>query len=284
METVNANDDIEEYYGSNQILYNIFYSKGTNGLHYGFWYDGTMKVSDAIYNTNEFIMDILKINKYDKVLDAGCGVGGTSIYIAEKTGSKVTGINISYKQIEHARRLATKSKAHNLLDFYNYDFTKTDFDDESYSKIFGIESICHAFEKIDFLREAYRILKKGGKIVVVDGFLRKENLTSREKEIYSKWLYGWGVPNLETLSTFRNDLKRAGFKNIKYYNKFDEIKKSRNRIFRFGFFGYPFSWILYKLGVINKRMHDNTISCMLQKKVFDNKDNIATYGVFVAEK
>ena len=65
---------------------------------------------------------------------------------------------------------------------------------------------------------------------------------------------------------------------------FDEIKKSRDRIYRLGFFAYPFSWILFKLGIFSKKVHYNIVSCVYQKKVFSDLNNIATYGVFVAEK
>ncbi len=284
MTTKISNDDIKEYYNQTQILYNLFYSKGTNGLHYGFWYKDTKKPSEAILNTNRFVLKVLQIDKNDSVLDAGCGIGGTSVFIAENTGAMVSGITLSEVQIQQANQLASKSKSSKLLEFSKQDFTKTKFDDNSFSKIFGIESICHAHKKIDFLREAYRILKKGGKIAVVDGFLERQNLSDKENKIYSKWLYGWGVPNLATKESFQNDLKKVGFKKIKYYNMFNEIKKSRDRIYRLAFFAHPLSWIFQKLGIFSKKMHDNTISGICQKKVFSDSDNIATYGVFVAEK
>ena len=104
-----SNRDIKEYYNQTQILYNLFYSKGTNGLHYGFWYKDTKKPSEAILNTNKFVLNILQIDNEDSVLDAGCGIGGTSIFIAESTGAKVSGITLSEVQLEQANKLASKS-------------------------------------------------------------------------------------------------------------------------------------------------------------------------------
>lgn len=279
-----SNEDIKEYYNQTQVLYNLIYSKGTNGLHYGFWYANTTRPEDAILNTNKFILKYLGINSKDSVLDAGCGVGGTSIFIAENSGAKVSGITISDIQINQAKKLALKSKSPELLDFSNQDFTKTNFKDNTFSKIFGIESVCHAHNKIEFLKEAYRILKKGGKIAIIDGYLKRQNLNDKEKEVYSKWLRGWEVPNLAFLESFHNDFKKAGFKNIKYYDMFNEIKKSRDRIYKLGLLGYPLSWVLFKLGVFTKKMYGNTIASICQKKVFSDFNNIATYGVFVAEK
>lgn len=284
MTTKNSKQEVKDYYNHNQVLYNIFYSNGTDGLHYGFWEKNTKSHAESIINTTKFIAKCLKINKNDKVLDAGCGIGGSSIYLAKNYGAKVVGITLSEVQLKAANEKALKLGLQNQVKFAIQDFTKTNFNDKSFSKIFGLESICYSNKKIDFLKEAYRLLKKGGIITVADGFQVRTNLSDKEKEIYQKWLKGWIVPNLATVESFRNDLKKAGFKNIKYYDKFNEIKKTRDRIFRIGIFGYPFTWLSSNLGFFSKDMHENTKAMLCQKKVFSDSNNIATYGVFVAEK
>lgn len=276
------NQTIKDYYNKNQILYNLFLSD--KGMHYGFWGKNTKRLSDAVENENRFVSECLGINKDDVVLDAGCGVGGTTRFIAEEYRAKTFGITLSDVQLKIAKQKSLKSNAADLISFFKKDFTKTDFKDKSFSKIFGIESICHARNKLDFLKEAFRLLKKGGKISIADGFQVRSNLNNKEKKLYEKWLKGWAVPNLATLNSCYNDFKKAGFKKIKYYDNFNEIKKTRDRLYRLGFWNYPLSWFLYKLGIFSKNMHDNTISCIYQKEVFSDTNNIATYGVFVAEK
>ncbi len=284
MTTKISNQDIENYYNQNQILYNIFYSKGTDGLHYGFWGENTKDHPESLRNTTRFVAKCLKINKNDKVLDAGCGIGGSSIYIAKKYGADVVGITLSDIQLKIARKKALKLGLDNKAKFLIQDFTKTSFNDGCFSKIFGVESICHSEKKIDFLNEAHRVLKKGGIITISDGFQIRPNLSEKENKIYQKWLKGWAVPNLATVDGFHNDLKKTGFRKIKYYDKFNEIKKTRDRIYRLGIFGYPLTWMLSKIGIFSKNMHDNTLSMLCQKKVFSDVNNIATYGVFIAEK
>ena len=92
------------------------------------------------------------------------------------------------------------------------------------------------------------------------------------------------MPNLSTREKFLEDLKKSGFKNIRYYNKFEAIKKTRDRIYRLALLGYIFSLLTYKLRMIPKCLHDNTVMGINQKKLCSDKNNIATYGVFVAEK
>lgn len=273
------NSTIADYYNKNQIVYNFFYSKDV--LHYGLWEKDTKDMKEAHVNTNKFIAKCLDINKNDTVLDAGCGIGGTSIFIAENYGAKVFGISISDVQLKIAKNRASESKVSDLTDFSNQDFTRTNFEDNAFSKIIGIESICHAQKKSDFLKEAYRVLKKGGRIAVCDGFAIRINLDAKEKEDYESFLKGWAVPNLATKDGFYEDMKKAGFKNIRFHDKLESIKKSSFGINRWGHLAYPFSLILSRLRFIPKNIHDNVIACINQKKVFGN---IATYGVFVAEK
>jgi cyclopropane fatty-acyl-phospholipid synthase-like methyltransferase len=51
---------------------------------------------------NEVMIETAEIKSTDKVLDAGCGVGGSSIFMANKIGCNVTGISLSEKQIVQA--------------------------------------------------------------------------------------------------------------------------------------------------------------------------------------
>lgn len=271
---------IEQYYDNNQFLYSFLWSR--NALHYGFWGKETKSISEAILNTNRFVGKCLDIKKDDVILDAGCGVGGTSIYLTQKYKVKVRGITLSDVQIKIARKNASKTGVSHLVEFSYQDFTETNFEDNSFTKIFGIESICHANNKLDFLKEAFRLLKSEGKIVVVDAFLIKKVMGEKERKAYENFLMGWTVPNLSSKEGFEKDLKEAGFKNINFYDKSKHVKKSSKRMYLLSVVAYPITWSLSKIRLIPQNVHGNTIACYNQKKVVDY--NLVTYGVFVAEK
>jgi tocopherol O-methyltransferase len=271
---LSSNRDIADYYNTSQIFYTYFWSR--TALHYGFWYEDTKTLAEAVRNTDNFVIDNLKINSKDIVLDAGCGVGGTAIYVAENTGAKVWGITLSKIQQNIAREKALKSKASNLLKFSIRDYTETNFENDSFSKIFGIESICYASSKMDFLKEAYRILKPGGKIAIIDGFLIKDNLDQREEKIYRKSCEGWVLPNLAGKEQFCQFLEEAGFKNITYRDTLENIKRSSRRLYLWGLLMYPINFLLSKIGITREN-----VSIFYQKALFEG---ICTYGVFVAEK
>ncbi|MBX4181458.1 class I SAM-dependent methyltransferase [Candidatus Parcubacteria bacterium] len=267
-------NQVADYYNTHQTIYNLFWSR--SGLHYGFWEENTKNLKEAISNTDKFVTDVLSINSNDVVLDAGCGVGGSSLYVAGNTGAKVEGITLSSVQLKIAQRKASESNSRNLVNFSIQDFTNTRFKENTFSKVFGIECICYANDKKEFLNEAYRIIKVGGKIAVVDAFLLKENLNAEESRIYTKFIDGWRVPNLATKDEFQNYLEQSGFKNIVFYDKLSNIKKSSKKLYYLGLLSYPLDFIKSKLGI-----GQENFSTFYQKQLFEK---IATYGVFVAEK
>lgn len=270
-----SNDDIARYYDTTQIFYTLFWSR--DALHYGFWYEDTKSLSEAVRNTNNFVVDALAIESKDTVLDAGCGVGGTSIHVAETTGAVVEGITLSDVQLKIAKRKASKSPAAQLINFSKQDFTNTNFRENTFSKVFGIESVCHAHRKVDFLKEAYRLMKPGGRIAVVDFFLAKENLDAREMKIYTKTIEGWSMPNLSTTEDFSTFLKQAGFEHVVFRDMLDHIKKSSERIYFQKLFLWPIDYLKSRLSVGRE-----DLSSRYQKAFFDRR--IGTYGVFVAVK
>jgi tocopherol O-methyltransferase len=267
--------DVAEYYNSHQSSYSRFWSR--TALHYGFWYDDTRNLAEAIINTDRFVIEVLAINSDDVVLDAGCGVGGSSIYIAETTGARLHGITVSEIQLKIAQRRAANSSLANRLSFSQQDYTCTNYTEGTFSKVFGIESVCYAKDKLDFLTEAYRIMQPGGRIAVLDAFLTKDELDPTEQGIYTKFTTGWVVPNLSSRAHFHSLLMQAGYTNIMFHDMHRYVQKSVRRIHRFSLLTSPVNFVASKLGLARENL-----AALYQKALFERK--IAIYGVFVAEK
>ena len=274
------NSAIVDYYDNVQFLYDRVWSK--KGIHYGLWYEDTKNRSQAVENTDRLVSQLLEVQSDDFILDAGCGIGESSFFMARKFGAEVTGITISSKQTQQAKKNARKLDLNHLVSFNNMDFNETGFDNSFFDKIFGIESICYAPDKRIFLEEAYRILKPEGRIVIVDGFLLRTNFDAKEEKIYRSFLKGWALPGLSTKEHFRLNLNKTGFKHIRYYDKRNEVLPSSQQIYRIAFFTFPILTLLVFLHLFHKVTLGHSISMIRQKAMF-NRD-ILTYGVFTAEK
>lgn len=273
--------EVGEHYNRVQKFYDLFWMNKKNlGMHYGFWDENTKNLHEAILNENKFVAEQLKINPSDIILDAGCGVGGTTLWLAENYKVKVIGITISQKQLDLAKKYTQKRKLGHLTEFKLMNFCQTNFPNNFFTKILAIESVCHTKEKEKFIKESFRILKPGGLLVVAD-FFRKENLNKQEQNLLDQWCYGWEMPNLAILSKFAEDLSLTGFKNIQCIDKTKEIEPSSKRMYMV--MGIGMHVILKFLELIKIRSsYGGTKATQSQYHLFKNQ--AVTYNVFIAEK
>ena len=209
-----GNDAVIKYYDVAEIDYKLVWDlKRSKSIHYGFWDKTTWSFRQALQRINSVLAEIAKITKKDKVLDAGCGVGGSSIWLARNIGCKVSGITISAKQAETAKNYASEEDLKSV-DFQEGDYLNTDFKSNSFDVVWALESVCYAKEKKDFLIESKRVLKKKGRLIMSDFFKVKQNLSEDELVNYREWANGWALKDFELISDFKRKLKLLGFKNI----------------------------------------------------------------------
>ena len=270
-----STDDVRAYYDSEQASYSRYWSR--TALHYGLWYDDTNSLAEAILNTDKFVAEALTINSTDVVLDAGCGVGGTTQFIAETTGAQLEGITLSPVQLKIATDRTAGLLAPDHLRFSLQDYSCTAFAEGAFSKVFGIESICHASDKLRFLAEAYRLLKPGGKIGIVDFFFKNGDLSAASRKLYAGFLDGWVIPNLATSEQFTQFLHKAGFAEITFRDMLQYVWPSIERIYHRSLLAYPLNVVKIALGLARKDR-----ASRYQKELF--RRGIITYGAFVAVK
>ncbi len=104
-----------------------------------------------------------------EVLEAGCGVGGQTIILAENSpGARFTSVDISEKSLEQAGSVVKKGNFSNVT-FRLEDVRKLSFADNSFDHIF----VCFLLEHLDHpegaLLELKRVLRPGGTITVIEG-------------------------------------------------------------------------------------------------------------------
>ena len=269
---------VAEYFDRTQYLYSIVWSR--DALHYGFWEPGTRRLQDAIQNVNRFVADELGLPRGSRVLDAGCGVGGTSLFLAERHGLKPVGVSLSREQLVRARRFANRSKAEHRPQFALADYAHTGFPSASFDGIFAIESACHAPSKLEFLREARRLLRPGGRLVVIDGFVAKTPLSPREDRDLLRLLNGFALPHLAGVEAFHADLTGAGFSSVELHDKTEVVLPSARLIAAMSLPGLvtlgAFCWI----GLLPQVWLAHALACLSQRRLFTSR--VAKYCAFVA--
>ena len=150
---------------------------------------------------NRILANAGRVSRGTRVLDSGCGIGGSAIWLARNIGAEVTGINLHRQQLAQAEELVRRGQVDSLVSFQREDFSNTRLPAESFDVVWALESMCYAEDKRSFLAESWRVLRPGGRLVVADGFLIKPQLTGAEQAVVDRWCRrvghsqcGWGVP------------------------------------------------------------------------------------------
>lgn len=274
--------DIAEYYDTTQVHYEKWWNlKKHLSLHYGIWNKSTKTFGDAINNTNKLLLESCGISESDKVLDAGCGIGGAAFFINKTTNARVTGISLSQKQISSAQKIAAKNQL-SEVEFSVMDFSNTTFPSESFDVVWACESVCHAPNKVDFIKESFRLLKKGGKLILCDFFLTDNNQKDKFNWI-DKWKMTWAVPDFVTIDLFNKDLKSVGFNNIDHWDYTDSIRKSARRMYYASLLGAIPSEVYNLLNPNVSRFAKTHYKCgRYQYKALN--ENLWRYKMILAEK
>ena len=107
MTRYNDTDKIREQYDGVSPYYQSLWGQH---LHHGYWIRGDETKEQAQIQLIEHLAQAAGIVPGRKILDVGCGFGGSTIYLARKYNAEATGITISSVQVQMAREAASAAK------------------------------------------------------------------------------------------------------------------------------------------------------------------------------
>ncbi len=224
--------NIVDYYRAGEVTYRDVWDLDTSmAIHFGYWDEQVNSFRQSLVRFNEILAEVAHLEADDRVLDAGCGVGGSSIYLAQHIGCEVVGITLSAEQVATAKANSLRHQVAERCHFEVADYCQTPFEAESFDVVWALESVCYAESKQAFLQEAYRLLKKGGRLIVADGFASKRHTEPNEQELMQRWVNAWAVKELAVIDTFCADAVSVGFKNLAIQNITKNISYSSKRLY-----------------------------------------------------
>lgn len=276
---------VARYYDRVQWLYNLGWTAGgTRSLHYGLWWDDTRSLAEAIVNGDRFVAAKLAVQASDHVLDMGCGVGGTSVFLAKTFGCRVTGITVSRVQLEQATAYAAASGVRHLVQFELMDFTAMTFGDATFTKAFTQETSNHALDKAALVRETHRVLKPGGCYVSLDVFQNRDVRPGGEAARFHCVLRGWPSVSLERFDRYIALAKEAGFDVVETGDVNSRTARSARAIWRRHVLAYPFVYLARSVGLVSVELLWHFQASLVQKDMYCAADNLLMFGYLVAKK
>lgn len=162
--------NVKAYYNTKESkLGYILFLKGAK--HFGYYDNGDKmyQISKSLRKMERKIGEALNLPAKSKVLDAGSGMGTVSRNLARWFQYDITGIDILDFNLAAARKEASKPENSNLaVNYLEMDYHKLDFEDSSFNGVYTTETFVHASDPQKVLKEFYRVLKPGGKLVQLE--------------------------------------------------------------------------------------------------------------------
>ncbi len=158
---------IQEFYDASSGLWEQIWGEHMHHGYYGV--DGKQQKNrrQAQIDLIEEILNWSEVQTAENILDVGCGIGGSSLYLAGKFNAQATGITLSPVQAARARERAQDAGLSGRTQFQVADAQAMPFTDNSFDLVWSLESGEHMPDKTQFLQECYRVLKPGGKLILV---------------------------------------------------------------------------------------------------------------------
>lgn len=232
----------------------------------------------------ELMTDLLagkiQLKETDLILDAGCGRGTVTCYLAQKYNLRVIGIDIVPFELKMARARVREMKLAGKVKFMQRDYSNTRFPDNYFDKVFTLETLVHSPDLEKTLAEFYRILKPGGKLALFEySKSYPEEFNEWERKMINLINKGSVMTSFEKMyhDAFAKYIKSAGFRIDKDEEITEHMLPSLERFNKYAKVPY----IFVKLFNLQRYFINTTWGVEFYKMM---KKGLIKYRIFVATK
>lgn len=216
MSSSSVTREVAGFHDKTSWLFRRFWSP--THKHFGYYDEHARTHKRSLVRLLEVLLELAETTPGMCVLDAGCGFGGTVHWLADQHIVGF-GVSLSEEDVRQASRIAPGR-------IFLEDYAHTSFPAEGFDQVWAIESFCHSNDKAAFFREAWRLLKPGGKVVVADYLPSVEYHPDLQL-----WMDAWVMPKLVTPSQMYDLVVENGFKKIYLCDHTDQVRPSARRMY-----------------------------------------------------
>ncbi|MFQ5584460.1 MAG: methyltransferase domain-containing protein, partial [Calditrichia bacterium] len=211
------NTKIGKFYDASSRLWEETWGEHMHHGHYGD--NGRLKKDDqqAQVDLIEELLTWGNIRNADKILDIGCGIGGSALYLAEKFGAQVTGITLSAYQCQRATERAAEANLSKTVLFEVADALNPPYDKGSFDLLWSLESGEHIPEKERLMQVCADMLQPGGRLLMAVWCRRSipPPLSKNEGKLLGRLYHAYHLPPMISIQEYAELARQAGFTQIK---------------------------------------------------------------------
>jgi len=217
-----SNESVTSHYGVHNLLEAIFAGLVAEGKDpFRLTVDDLASVDQFHTRGRTSTIEMAKLAKpkaSDRVLDVGCGIGGSARWLAREFGCQVTGIDLTEDYILAASKLTQLVKLNQRVDFQVASALQLPVEDQSIDLVWTEHASMNIQNKPGFYREIARVLKPNGRFVFHDVFAAK---VAAQLEFPVPWASHSGISFLDTLENARQLIQDSGLRTETIVEKTD---------------------------------------------------------------
>lgn len=201
-------------------------------MHHGYYPPGSRRKDhkQAQVDMIEAVLTWSGTKRVRNVLDAGCGIGGSTRHIVHKFDCQGIGITLSPKQAARATELSEAQGLGDKARFMVADAQRTPFSDGQFDLIWSLESGEHMPDKQQFVSELCRVCAPGGRVIIVTWCHRdlepgEEDLKPREQRLLRAINKVYYLPRWCSVSRYVDLLEAAGMEQVQRADWTDSISR-----------------------------------------------------------
>ena len=228
---------VREYYDHNTERF-LRWGKdeGTANLHGALWPPEVTSLGEAMHYSNELVAREIEQcpTPVNRVLDLGCGVGGSLFYLGRRLPRVrcFTGISLSPLQIDSARQRTPETQK-NRFHFEEGCFLQLPAERFKADFSYSIEAFAHCPDPDAFFGVQAGVLPPGGRLAIIDDCLSDEmdtgGLPARHVRLLGIYRRNWLLPGLRGRTALKSIADEKGFRLIKDQNLTPYLRLGRPR-------------------------------------------------------
>ncbi len=208
---------IAQFYNTTSLVWEGVYGEH---MHQG-WFDPDQKERPEVFEAQEHMIDQILawggVSSAHMVLDMGCGIGGSSIYLLNKLNAAfVTGLTLSPVQAERAQERAASLRFASHVRFDVGDALDPPYLPGQFDLVWAVESIEHTDDKRRFIESCARMLAPGGTLLM-SMWVRRESSTPlgrSDQKLLGKLSKGLLSPSFESLTYYATQARTVGLMGV----------------------------------------------------------------------